>query len=557
MKNAVAGNRMRRAISLMVGLLWQPALALADEATLSEKAYLSELPVVLTVSRLAQPQSEAPASVTVIDREMIRRSGAREVAELLHLVPGFIVSHFNGGARPYATYHADFDAYNRHLQVYVDGRSLYSGLIGGSGAYGLMGMALDDIERIEVIRGSNSASQGANAFLGVLNIVTRHAADTQGVHVSASSGQGGLADELARVGWSSGDAAFRLTASRRKDSGYDNLADDKSIRQVSFRGDVRLNDRDSLLLTAHYADFDWGDQELPNPPRTESWRSSHAQLRWSRVLDASSELRASAYVDEEQYNYFFPLAQGDGKSSHTGLEWQHSLAVAPTVRLVYGANYRDERVNSPYLFYAQPQQSSSLWQLLGNLEWRAADRWLINLGGMEEHHNELGSHFAPRAALNFLAMPGQTLRFVQSRAFKVPTAYELHADWRYKGVVQLVRATGIARPERIDSTEIGYLGEFPALHLNIDVRAFNEDVDSVIRYYYSAPSVRVPDISNSFPNRQRGWETQLRWQPRLGTEVLFNFTQLKMEVFQTVSVAEALRAPHHYSTLALHQQLPW
>jgi iron complex outermembrane receptor protein len=559
MKNATLESRTRRAVSIAVALLWQPALALADAAALSEKAYLSELPVVLTVSRLAQPQSEAPAAVTVIDREMIRRSGAREVADLLRLVPGFIVSHFNGGARPYATYHADFDAYNRHLQVYVDGRSLYSGLIGGSGAYGLMGVALDDIERIEVIRGSNSASQGANAFLGVLNIVTRHAADTQGVHVSASSGQDGLADQLARVGWTSGDAAFRLTASQRKDHGYDNLTDDKSIRQVSFRGDVRLNDRDSLLLTANYADFDWGDQETGTPLRTESWRSAHAQLRWSRVLDASSEIRASAYVDEEQYSDFFPLypAQGDGKSSHTGLEWQHNMAVSPTVRMVYGVNYRGERVNSPYLFYAQPQQNSSLWQLLGNVEWRVAERWLINLGGMEEHHNELGSHFAPRAALNYLAMPGQTLRFVQSRAFKVPTAYELHADWRYKGVLQLVRASGIARPERIDSTEIGYLGEFPALNLSVDVRAFNEDVDGVIRYYYSGPTVRVPDIGNSFPNRQRGWETQLRWQPQAGTELLFNFTQLKMEVLQASSVAESLRAPQNYSTLALHQRLPW
>ncbi len=559
MKNAMPGKYTCRALSIAVALLWQPTLALAAGATLSEAAYLSELPVVLTVSRLAQPQSEAPAAVTVIDREMIRRSGAREVADLLRLVPGFIVSHFNGGARPYATYHADFDAYNRHLQVYVDGRSLYSGLIGGSGAYGLMGLALDDIERIEVIRGSNSASQGANAFLGVLNIVSRHAADTQGVHVSASSGQDGLSDGLARLGWANGDSAFRLSASQRKDHGYDNLADDKSIRQVSFRGDVRLNDRDTLLLTANYADFDWGDQDSGAPMRTESWRSAHAQLRWSRVLDASSEIRASAYVDDEQYTNFFPLypAQGDGKSSHTGLEWQHNLSLAPTVRMVYGINYRGERVNSPYLFFAQPQQNSSLWQLLGNLEWRAAERWLINLGGMEEHHNELGSHFAPRAALNFLAMPGQTLRFVQSRAFKVPTAYELHADWRYKGVVPLVRATGVARPERIDSTEIGYLGEFHALNLNVDIRAFNEDVESVIRYFFPNPALRVPNIGNSFPTRQRGWETQLHWQPRSGTDVLFNFTQLNVDIFSKGSEAESARAPKNFSTLVVHQQLPW
>jgi len=92
----------------------------------TEASFLDELPVVLSVSRLAQPLDETPGAVTVIDREMIRRSGARELAELLRLVPGFIVSHFDGGARPFASYHADYDAYNRRLQVYIDGRTVYS-----------------------------------------------------------------------------------------------------------------------------------------------------------------------------------------------------------------------------------------------------------------------------------------------------------------------------------------------------------------------------------------------------------------------------------------------
>jgi len=183
-------------LAISISVLTSAALAQGSPAL--EQAYLEDLPVVLSVSRLAQPIEDTPAAVTIIDRNMIRRSGARTVAELMRLVPGFLVQYFDGGARPYATYHGDTDAFNRHLQVYVDGRSVYSGLLLGSATYGMLGVAMEEIERIEVIRGSNSAAQGANAFLGVLNITTRHTADTIGAAVVYRGGEGGIQDTTLR-----------------------------------------------------------------------------------------------------------------------------------------------------------------------------------------------------------------------------------------------------------------------------------------------------------------------------------------------------------------------
>ncbi len=153
-----------------------PVAAEHAEQRVSELDYFQELPVVLSVSRLAQPLNEVPGAVTVLDRELIRRSGARDVAEVLRLVPGFLLTYRNG-ATPQAVYHSGMDTYGARMQVYVDGRSVYSSFLLGDTKTGLRGLIIEEIERIEVLRGSNSASYGANAFLGVVNIVTRNAAD--------------------------------------------------------------------------------------------------------------------------------------------------------------------------------------------------------------------------------------------------------------------------------------------------------------------------------------------------------------------------------------------
>jgi len=112
--------------------------------------YLGDMPVVLSVSRLAQPLAEAPGAVTVINREMIHASGFREIPDLLRLVPGFYVGWYDGTM---ATVNRGLpDQYSRRMQVLVDGRSIYTPLFGGV-QWSDLPLAMDDIERIEVIRG--------------------------------------------------------------------------------------------------------------------------------------------------------------------------------------------------------------------------------------------------------------------------------------------------------------------------------------------------------------------------------------------------------------------
>ena len=176
----------------------------------SESDFFSELPVVLSVSRLSQNQHDVPGAVTVIDREMIRQSGARDLAELLRFVPGFQVAVSSSGV-PVANYHGMTSDVPRGMQLLVDGRSLYSAVTAGV-PWDLIDFSLADIERVEVLRGSNSATYGSNAFMGVVNVITRDLSQTHGIEVYAAKGDQNVNDRYIRLGGGAG--GVQLSADR-------------------------------------------------------------------------------------------------------------------------------------------------------------------------------------------------------------------------------------------------------------------------------------------------------------------------------------------------------
>jgi iron complex outermembrane receptor protein len=514
----------------------------------SENDFIGEMPVVLSVTRLAQPLHEAPGAVTVIDRDIIRRSGARELAEILRLVPGFIVTHKEGGALPFATYHAEFDDIARHLDVYVDGRSVYSSLFRGSASFGMMGIVIEDIERIEVLRGSNSASYGANAFLGVVNIVTRHTADTVGQMLSMSMGESALGDGVARFGWGDTKATHRITVGTRNDDGFENLADNKRLKQVSYRGDLEIGAKDNVRLIGGHAGFSWDGYDGP-VLKNQNWRNTYGAAEWVHGLAENSEFKLGMSFDEERFINFFPGLRADGVSRRQSLEGTHSLAAGHNWRFIWGGQYRTEEVHSPDLFFSSKGERFNVRRVFGHAEWRIHPQWLINFGGLWERHSIIGDNSAPRAMVNFHIVPGHTVRLGSSKAYKLPTLFELRADWAGQLPVSVFQSTGKLHAEYIKSTEFGYLGQIKPLNMTIDVRAFEEKVKSLI-------GESGGDLVNEDPNTQRGWETQLRWQPAAETQVLLNHTVLRLIPDVGSQADLRLRAPRHYSTLALFQRLP-
>ena len=531
------------------------ASAAGSAVAVSEQDYFTEMPEVLSVSRLAQPLDETPGAVTVLDRDLIRRSGARTVAELLRLVPGYITASDEGGARPISSYHADYHVILNHLQVFVDGRSVYSSQVQGTADYGMLGVVLEDVERIEVLRGSNSAAYGTDAFLGVINIVTRHSADTRGGMVSATFGQDGVRDGVARLGWGDQQAAFRVTAARRADDGFANIYDSSRLNQVHLRADLQPAPGDELTVTAGHSDFVWGvdQKDALLPAHDEAWRNSYGRVQWTHALGATDQLRLSFTADEEAYQNFFPSLRADGVGRRVEIEAQHSLVAAPGWRLVWGGQYRHEAVNSVDLFANQPDQSLQLWRLFGNVEVIPTQRWVVNAGAMIEKHSIVGTNVAPRLMLNFHALPDHTFRVGATTAYRQPTLFELRADWQINWQGQHlvdVLASGNARPERVNSAEIGYLGRLREVGLTADLRIFHEKVIDLLSFERPCSTCRK-DVVNKDSNVQQGWESQLRWQPTPATRILVNYMDLRLLPDATsTSPQDAGRAPRRVSTVA-------
>ncbi|MEI8169567.1 MAG: Plug domain-containing protein, partial [Rhodoferax sp.] len=143
---------MNHSFAFICILGWTGLASAQLPETVSEKDFLSDMPIVLSVSRLPQRLDETPGAVTILDRDMIRLSGARDVADLLRLVPGFQTSTTFENVAPMASYHGGFGGYSNRVQVLVDGRSAYSPYFIGSIETGMQTVALQDIERIEVLR---------------------------------------------------------------------------------------------------------------------------------------------------------------------------------------------------------------------------------------------------------------------------------------------------------------------------------------------------------------------------------------------------------------------
>jgi iron complex outermembrane receptor protein len=477
----------------------------------NETDYYQELPVVLSASRLSQPLSEAPNAMTVIDRKMITDSGFRSLPELFKLVPGMYVSYYKGG-QAFVSYHGSTDQYARRMQVLIDGRSVYMSPMSMVDWTDLP-ITLDDIERIEVIRGPAAASYGANSTQGVISITTRDAGAADGKTLSVTRGSKGVNDVSARFGRHGEQLDYRMTVAYTADNGYDNLPvppnnypitkfqapglinnsfDSNQTRLVNYRADYHPNGIDRFDVQFGFnhnvKNVGWTDSAA-NPVHNLFANAGFMQLEWVRVLENAAEFSLRyAHIRHDQHETFVTtlLPQAIAQQVRTQrdeIEVQHTLPLSPFNRLVYGAAYRRDQTNGQYSTLAPiaPAYASALsideWRLFAHDEWRITPRLLLNTGGMLERNGFGNRKLSPRIAVNFHATPQQTFRAGISVAYRTPSLMERNMPAVQPGELFVVSAIPISpglMPERLISREIGYLGEFRDWNTTLDLRLFSD-----------------------------------------------------------------------------------
>lgn len=596
-------SNCRRIPHWWIGLALVPGLSpLAQGGGLPDgmdSAYFSDLPKVLTVSRLVQPASEAPGSVTVIDREMIKASAARNVGDLMRLVPGFQVAPPSQES-PRITYHGLGEEYPPRVQVLIDGRSQYSPFYYGGVNWGIMPVAIEDIERIEVIRGSNSAAYGSNAFLGVVNIITQHSSQAHGGVASISSGNQGTRDKFARWGGGGDGVDYRLTYESREDEGLNETPDNHKSGLVDIRADWRLSSSDEIRLGLGHIRSDVEQGFLgraTNPLRYLVQEHTYYHVGWQRALSSGEEIAVRYYRNEdraidshmESYGpWTVPIDYG-ASSTRDDFEFQHTLSPWRDTRLVWGLGDRRDTVTSLAMYNTRDRIQKHVTRVFGNMEWRPHANWVGNIGATLERDGISGTTLAPRININHHLAPGHTLRVGASRSYRTPSFLDTKGDWRFvstDGTVidRFIFSDRSVAPEKIVSREIGYVGELRQFGVSLDVRAFWETIPNRImllpRELPAPPCDLIPPVgfacgtADYAVNAQnigiRGLEYQLRWQPRADTRVLLNqsFTYLRAENLSIISVEDEeimaghqrqaqTSAPTHSTSIMLMQKLPW
>jgi len=555
-------------------LLLGAALSCAHpaQAAITEADFLDEMPVVLSVSRLSQPVSEAPAAVTVIDRDMIRASGFRDIPDLLRLVPGFSVAFTRDNTWALG-YHGMGDAYSRRMQVLVDGRSIYSPHYGAV-YWSDLPLSIDDIERIEVVRGPNAAIHGANAFAAVINIITRTAAQAQGSRVSLQTGEQSTRGLTVQHG--GGDAAlrYRLTASAQERDRFERTVDFKTAREngeyfeagktyfLNGRMDMQLAPDSEVTAQFGVSQGVWQagqtalDLNYVPPllePREQDSRAQYLQFAYRKVESARREWRVQAYysrnrfdadaqVDLTAINAAYGMADVNQYllQTRSNIELQVNEQWRPDLRGVWGGELRQDTVTGPHYYNTGKTWRGELARVFGNLEWRAHERVLLHGGAMLEHHYFTGTDISPRAAVSFTLAPGHVVRLGVSRAYRSPTFFEEkgnHTISKTTGAtldVVTVPSGGL-EPERILSREIGYVGHWRPARLEMDVRLYRDHIENFVGMVkvlpnpaYDAgsfqPKVFTADNLDSI--NAQGGEVQLRWQPSRALDVSAHYARV-------------------------------
>ena len=492
---------------------------------------------VRSVSKRAEPLQEASAAVTVLTAEDIRRSGARSLAEVLRLVPGLHVARSAG--QSYAISARGFNSTTADkMEVLLDGRSVYTPLFSGV-FWDALDTFLQDVERIEVIRGPGATLWGANAVNGVINIVTRPADETQGVEAIVGGGfpRGNIAG--ARAGWVLGpDGHMRAYAqSRDDDNGV--LRDGEEGReglrqqQVGFLGDVS-GEKDKYTFGG---DAYQGSAE-GNAGETD-FAGANVRGHWERRIGARASWSIEGYFDHSQRE--IPTTFDERRNTwNLSTEWRQDVGTRHA--LILGAGYRNSRdeTGGPPLSIIFSPASRTLETYSAFVQDQislAGGRGTLTLGSKFEHNDFTGYEFQPGARLGWKLGERAFTWAAVSRAVRTPN--RLDSDIAifcppptgFPGICGGGETLRIGNPdldaETVVSTEWG-LRAWTARRMSLDLVLFHNRDDD-LRSTEQGPALFSFD--NGLHGRAVGADLVLGWRPsdRLKLEAFYTHLDLDIE----------------------------
>jgi iron complex outermembrane recepter protein len=548
---------------------------------------------VTSGAKKEEPVQRTAAAIFVITSDDIRRSGATNLPDVLRMAPGLDVAQTSGNT--WAVSSRGFnDAFANKMLVLVDGRTVYSPVFSGV-FWDAQDILLADVERIEVITGPGAALWGTNAVNGVINIITKNSAKTQGAVLTAGGGNvvGGYgAGQYG--GQLPGGGTYRVFAKGFSTESVAGIGDQGpqdgwNLQHGGFRADWILNSRDSLTVE--------GDLFRSDGQGTTDFTTSLAPLtfgpvpggledhggdvlgHWKRTFSARSEISLQVYFDHATADAGFVT----GTSNTVDVEFQHHVAIGKRHDVVWGIDYRAIQINTAGgipVSLNPPRTRENLASVFAQDEIELMPgRLRLTLGGRVQREYSSGIDFQPDARLLWTPTTRQAVWLAASRALRGISPSDTSVDAFLGpvpgpgGLLIVPEALGnlSIRPEAEIAFQIGYRAQLTSsvsisatAYLNHYTRLNGENAGTPILETGSGiPFLLLPEIEdNKIDGQTHGIEFFGNWKPVSIWKLSGGYTWLD-GVFRDGSAdaapnttAATLNAPHHQFSIRSSLDLP-
>ncbi|MDM8544083.1 TonB-dependent receptor [Desulfococcaceae bacterium HSG7] len=570
----------------------------ADETVVTDLTDLSiqELMNVEITLAARKPRklSETSAAVFMITAEDIRRSGVTSIPEALRMVPGLQVARIGSGR--WAITSRGFNSrFAYKLLVLIDGRSVYTPVFSGV-FWENQDVLLEDIDRIEIIRGPGASLWGANAVNGIINIITKHSKETQGNMLTAGIGSEEKGFGSARNGGKLGESGtYRLYAKyfnrdeAVETSGKD-AGDDWDMLRAGFRSDFSFSDKDEMTLQG---DIYQGEKNqtfiFPSitAPYTEVIKDDETMFggnilgRWQRRFSDSSDIALQFYYSHSETPELNTLVDEDTYD----MDFQHRFVFGEKHELSWGLGYRFYRDNIPptaMMSFEPREEEEHLFSAFVQDDFNfIKDRVRLTLGTKVEYNESTDFEIQPNARVLLTPHKDHILWAAVSRAVKTPSRLEKNIRM-LTGVIPpaspenptplpvllvLSGNSGVVSQEVV-ALESGY--RLKAIdRFSFDMAVFYNLYDNLIELVPDSPYLNADPANPAMTQPTRGetrmeaetWgiELAINWELTKCWQVKTAYTLFQEDMHEELglSVLPEDRAPRHQVSLRSSADLPW
>lgn len=555
-----------------------------DDLTLLDLEDLMEIEVT-SVSKKAQSVGDTASAIHVLTGEEIRESGYTTIADALRLVPGVSVARINADKWAIGV-RGGQQLFSNKLLVLIDGRSVYWSLYSGVN-WAMQDLVLEDIDRIEVIRGPGASVWGANAVNGVINIITKKPAETQDTLATLLAGTNGeYIGELRQGGSVGEDGHYRVYAKARrfgelKPQPGERLDDSMKDARIGFRADASKDD-DGFSFQGQIANL-VVEETFANPVLTAPYTAvsqDDARItqgfllgKWNRTLAADSEVNIQAYADSMHINdYLAPTERA--RYSTLDVELNHNFMVGETHGIIWGMGYRGNLTDlrTRGAVDLDVDKLDNVFSAFLHDDITIIPEHLTASVGIKLERNDFtGIEIQPTARAIYRFDNGHSLWGAVSRAVRTPSRLDTDLNARLRVIppsatVPLPTQLRIQQNDDVNSEELwafeaGYRAQVGDA-LNIDIAGFANYYDKLVGLSQISSNLAGPPLhvdllerfDNNIEGESFGGEFSIDWRPTAATRLRSGYSLAHISLHVTDGTNEDLALlPAFEDNLAKHQ----